>query len=157
LEETHARPALPLDGDDQAFGPNGAWPSALPLPGRFDVFGIGRRRTPTVGFSRRFGFPVGSLDGNADSRVVRGTDAVPTLSSIARNPNRSPNWLRQRLSSPHPPMPNLNLSRSETDDVIAYLQEMARSFRLGSVHVPGDQLLIGEPRSEAAVLSAPVR
>ncbi|GAA4254545.1 c-type cytochrome [Azospirillum formosense] len=67
-----------------------------------------------------------TADGNADSRVVRGTDAVPTLSSIARNPNRSPNWLRQWLSSPHPPMPDLNLSRSEIDDVIAYLQEMAR-------------------------------
>ncbi|MBK4720346.1 c-type cytochrome [Azospirillum sp. YIM DDC1] len=65
-------------------------------------------------------------DGNADSPAVRGTDAVPTLASIARDPNRGPNWLRQWLVAPHPPMPDLNLSRSETDDVIAYLQRMAR-------------------------------
>ncbi|NUB23878.1 c-type cytochrome [Azospirillum brasilense] len=65
-------------------------------------------------------------DSNADSRAVRGTDAVPTLSSIARDPNRSPNWLRQWLTFPHPPMPDLNLSRSEIDDVIAYLQGMSR-------------------------------
>jgi len=48
------------------------------------------------------------------------------LSSIARDPNRSPNWLRQWLIFPHPPMPDLNLTRSETDDVIAYLQGMSR-------------------------------
>ena len=65
-------------------------------------------------------------DSNADSRVVRGTDAVPTLASIARDPNRSPNWLRQWLTFPHPPMPDLNLSRSEIDDVVAYLQGMSR-------------------------------
>ncbi|MBB3264903.1 mono/diheme cytochrome c family protein [Azospirillum sp. OGB3] len=65
-------------------------------------------------------------DGDADSRAVRGTDAVPTLSSIARDPNHNPNWLRQWLIFPHPPMPDLNLTRSETDDVIAYLQAMAR-------------------------------
>ncbi|MBK3778194.1 c-type cytochrome [Azospirillum brasilense] len=65
-------------------------------------------------------------EGNAGSRAVSGTDAVPTLSSIARDPNRSPNWLRQWLIFPHPPMPDLNLTRSETDDVIAYLQGMSR-------------------------------
>ena len=65
-------------------------------------------------------------DGTVDSRAVRGTDAAPTLASIARDPNRGPNWLRQWLTFPHPPMPDLNLSRSETDDVIAYLQGMAR-------------------------------
>lgn len=56
----------------------------------------------------------------------RGTDAVPTLASIARDPNRGPNWLRQWLTSPHPPMPDLNLSRTEIDDVVAYLQGLSR-------------------------------
>ncbi len=55
-----------------------------------------------------------------------GTDAVPTLASIAHDPNRGPNWARQWLSSPHPPMPDLNLSRNEIEDVVAYLQSLAR-------------------------------
>ncbi|MBP2312709.1 c-type cytochrome [Azospirillum soli] len=55
-----------------------------------------------------------------------GTDAVPTLASIARDPNRGPNWVRQWLTSPHPPMPDLNLSRNEIEDVVAYLQSLAR-------------------------------
>lgn len=61
-------------------------------------------------------------DSGSASGAVRGTDAVPTLASIARDPNRSPNWLRQWLTFPHPPMPDLNLSRTEIDDVVAYLQ-----------------------------------
>lgn len=57
---------------------------------------------------------------------VGGTDAVPTLASIAHDPKRGPDWLRQWLTAPHPPMPDLNLSRTETDDVVAYLQSLSR-------------------------------
>lgn len=60
------------------------------------------------------------------SNAPGGTDAVPTLASIARDPARGPNWLRQWLTSPHPPMPDLSLSRAEIDDVVAYLQTLSR-------------------------------
>lgn len=54
-----------------------------------------------------------------------GTDAVPTLASIARDPRRGPDWVRQWLTSPHPPMPNLSLSRDEIEDVVAYLRSLS--------------------------------
>ncbi|WP_448206896.1 c-type cytochrome [Azospirillum sp. sgz302134] len=66
----------------------------------------------------------GSGQTSAGQTGTRGTDAVPTLASIARDPRRGPDWLRQWLTSPHPPMPDLNLSRAEIDDVIAYLQSL---------------------------------
>src|SRR4051812_39718562 len=53
-----------------------------------------------------------------------GTDAVPTLESIAKDPPHSPDWLRQWLSDPHPPMPNPHLTRTEIEDVISYLQSL---------------------------------
>src|SRR3954447_3478207 len=34
-----------------------------------------------------------------------GTDAVPTLESIANDPRRNPEWLRQWLNDPHPRCP----------------------------------------------------
>jgi mono/diheme cytochrome c family protein len=55
-----------------------------------------------------------------------GTDAVPTLETIARDPRRSPEWLRQWLSDPHPPMPNPHLTQAEIENVIAYLQSIPR-------------------------------
>jgi cytochrome c len=55
-----------------------------------------------------------------------GTDAVPTLESIARDPRRGPEWARQWLSDPHPPMPNPNLTRAEIENVTAYLQSLAQ-------------------------------
>jgi mono/diheme cytochrome c family protein len=55
-----------------------------------------------------------------------GTDAVPTLESIARDPSHDSGWLRQWLNDPHPPMPNIHLSHSEIENVVAYLQTLAR-------------------------------
>src|SRR5690242_17617106 len=55
-----------------------------------------------------------------------GTDAVPTLESIANDRHRSPEWLRQWLNDPHPPMPNLPLTRTQIEDVVAYLGSLAR-------------------------------
>ena len=53
-----------------------------------------------------------------------GTDAVPTLESIANDRRRSPEWVRQWLNDPHPPMPNLPLTRAQIEDVVAYLQTL---------------------------------
>jgi mono/diheme cytochrome c family protein len=55
-----------------------------------------------------------------------GTDAVPTLGGIARDPRHDPGWLRQWLNDPHPPMPDLHLSHAEIENVVAYLQTLAR-------------------------------
>lgn len=55
-----------------------------------------------------------------------GTDAVPTLESISNDPRRSPEWVRQWLNDPHPPMPNLPLTRAQIEDVVAYLGSLSR-------------------------------
>jgi cytochrome c len=55
-----------------------------------------------------------------------GTDAVPTLESISNDPRRSPEWVRQWLNDPHPPMPNLPLTRAQIEDVVAYLESLSR-------------------------------
>jgi cytochrome c len=55
-----------------------------------------------------------------------GTDAVPTLESISNDPRRSPEWVRQWLNDPHPPMPNLPLTRAQIEDVVAYLENLSR-------------------------------
>ncbi len=55
-----------------------------------------------------------------------GTDAVPTLESIAKDRRRGPDWVRQWLTAPHPPMPDPNLTRAEIEDVVAYLESLAR-------------------------------
>ncbi|HYD70421.1 cytochrome c [Azospirillum sp.] len=55
-----------------------------------------------------------------------GSDAAPPLPQIARNRAADQRWLRAWLTDPHPPMPNLNLSRSDIDDVVAYLERLAR-------------------------------
>ena len=55
-----------------------------------------------------------------------GTDAVPTLERIAADPRHDPAWLRQWLNDPHPPMPDLHLSHAEIENVVAFLQTLAR-------------------------------
>ena len=55
-----------------------------------------------------------------------GTDAVPPLASIARDRQRGSAWVRQWLSAPHPPMPDLNLTSSEIEDIVAYLASLPR-------------------------------
>jgi cytochrome c2 len=53
-----------------------------------------------------------------------GTDAAPSFPGIAERRRQDETPLRAWLTSPHPPMPNLNLSRGEIDDVIAYLRSL---------------------------------
>jgi len=58
--------------------------------------------------------------GNSD----RGTDLAPPLPEIAREKGDDPQWIKGWLVAPHPPMPNLNLSRQEIDDITAYLTSL---------------------------------
>jgi mono/diheme cytochrome c family protein len=54
-----------------------------------------------------------------------GTDAGPALPSLLAGQQRSADEIRGWLADPHPPMPNLNLSRQEIDDIIiAYLESL---------------------------------
>lgn len=50
-----------------------------------------------------------------------GPDTAPPFAAIARRRAGDPAWVRAWLSAPHPPMPNVNLTRREIDDIIAYL------------------------------------
>jgi mono/diheme cytochrome c family protein len=49
------------------------------------------------------------------------SDAVPTFPSIARMPSATELSLRAFLQTPHARMPDIQLSREQTDDVIAYI------------------------------------
>ena len=46
---------------------------------------------------------------------------VPTFTAIASMPSTTPIALRVYLQTPHARMPDLHLSRDETDNLIAYI------------------------------------
>lgn len=54
------------------------------------------------------------------------SDVAPTFSQIAENRDLTPDRLRRWLSDPHPPMPNLSLSRAEIEVLVAYLESLRR-------------------------------
>jgi len=60
-----------------------------------------------------------------DDAAQGGSDTAPSFASIAHRRANDQTWLRGWLTSPHPPMPNLNLSRQQIDDVMAYLGTLA--------------------------------
>lgn len=49
------------------------------------------------------------------------TDGAPPFTLIAKTNRERPAWIRGWLMSPHPPMPNISLSRQQIDDIVAYL------------------------------------
>ncbi len=52
------------------------------------------------------------------------SDAGPPFQQIADDPARTDDQLRVWLADPHPPMPNLNLGRTEIDHLIAYIRSL---------------------------------
>ncbi|MGE5537637.1 MAG: c-type cytochrome [Gemmatimonas sp.] len=54
----------------------------------------------------------------------RGGDVGPPFAEIANRPDRTPQTLRAWLNDPHPPMPNLGLTRTEIDDIIVYMESL---------------------------------
>ncbi len=58
------------------------------------------------------------IDGDGTS------DVAPGFKQVANDPTKTPGRLRAWLANPHPPMPNFNLSRTEIDDIIAYLESL---------------------------------
>ena len=55
---------------------------------------------------------------------MQGPDTAPPFPTIARRRAQNETWVRAWLMAPHPPMPNLNLSRQEIDDIVAYLNSL---------------------------------
>ena len=55
-----------------------------------------------------------------------GSDAARAFEAIAKDPNFTEDGIRAWLADPHPPMPNFNLSRTEVDAIIAYLERLRR-------------------------------
>ena len=54
----------------------------------------------------------------------RGGQSGPSFLEIANSPDRTRPTLKAWLTNPHPPMPNLNLTNKEINDVIAYLESL---------------------------------
>ena len=53
-----------------------------------------------------------------------GSDAAPAFPAIAADPGRTAPGLRAFLTEPHFPMPNPQLSRSEIDHIVAYIESL---------------------------------
>jgi mono/diheme cytochrome c family protein len=53
-----------------------------------------------------------------------GADVAPAFPILAQDPARPDAWLRGWLADPHPPMPDLGLSREQIDAVVAYLASL---------------------------------
>ena len=49
---------------------------------------------------------------------------VPTFRGIANKPGQTAEHIQSKLIQPHAPMPDIQLSRKEIDDIIAYLDEL---------------------------------
>ncbi len=52
------------------------------------------------------------------------SDAAPPFVAISKDPATTPERLRAWLAKPHPPMPDLQLTRSEEDDILAYIMSL---------------------------------
>jgi len=51
-------------------------------------------------------------------------DRVPSLASLATNPLRTDGAIRAFLAQPHRPMPPLELSNQQIEDIVAYLHTL---------------------------------
>ena len=52
------------------------------------------------------------------------TDGAPAFKAVARRPGMTRDRLRNWLADPHPPMPNLGLSRQDIEDLIDYIETL---------------------------------
>jgi mono/diheme cytochrome c family protein len=61
---------------------------------------------------------------HATEASATASDAAPPFSAVAKTNKERPAWIRGWLMSPHPPMPNISLSRQQIDDIVAYLSSL---------------------------------
>ena|SRR5579883_1323209 len=54
----------------------------------------------------------------------KASDVAPAFATIAHNPKKTDDYLRTFLSHPHAPMPPLQLSRGEIEDIVAYFDAL---------------------------------
>jgi len=54
----------------------------------------------------------------------RASDGAPAFSQIANDPMKSKLSITAWLIDPHPPMPKLNLSKGEIDNLVTYIETM---------------------------------
>jgi mono/diheme cytochrome c family protein len=62
----------------------------------------------------------------AEGQQKPAIDGVPTFRAIANNPQTTEFWLRAFLQTPHSRMPNIQLTRRQTDDVISFILTQKR-------------------------------
>lgn len=60
--------------------------------------------------------------GAGDTRSAK--DMAPTFESVAHRANLSREHLETWIGNPHPPMPNLHLTREEVDNLVEYIQSL---------------------------------
>ncbi len=56
----------------------------------------------------------------------RGSDAAPSLPRLMRGRPNDEARLRAWLAAPHPPMRGIELSRQQTEDIVAWLRQLSR-------------------------------
>jgi cytochrome c len=61
---------------------------------------------------------------HATTGAQRASDTAPPLSFLAKDNKTRPAWIRGWLMDPHPPMPNITLSRAQIDNIIAFLNTL---------------------------------
>ena len=64
-----------------------------------------------------------------EERQTAASDVAPTFASIAQQRDRTSPFVRAWLLNPHPPMPKLELSRSDVDELMAYIDSLRRPQR----------------------------
>lgn len=55
-----------------------------------------------------------------------GADVGPALPALLGDDRRTADEIYGWLAEPHPPMPNLDLTRQEIEDIVAYLEGLAQ-------------------------------
>jgi mono/diheme cytochrome c family protein len=51
-------------------------------------------------------------------------DAGPAFAALAKDPAVTPDRLRGWLVAPHPPMPDMSLSRREIESIVSYIESL---------------------------------
>jgi len=59
-----------------------------------------------------------------EANQVQASDVAPPFAQIANDPSKWPLSIAAWLADPHPPMPNLSLTQSEIDDLVAYIETL---------------------------------
>lgn len=62
----------------------------------------------------------------AEGQSQAGIDGVPAFAALANRPDFSTGAAAAFMQAPHPPMPDLSLTRTEIDDIAAYIASLRK-------------------------------